>query len=111
LRSDVDLTTLTREQLIARVQIAQSEAARLQENNNHLHRMMEVLRDNGWATPRPADGLPRHVEIKRYPGMGAQFQQPPERSDLAKKLQEANERADHWRKRYMELLDQTGRAR
>jgi hypothetical protein len=109
---DVDLTTLNRDQLIARVQIAQSEARRLQDANQNLHRMMEVLRDNGWATPRPADML--NVNIKSYPMPDdPRLRQPPDpqRADLAKKLAEANQRADHWRQKYIDLLDSTGRNR
>jgi hypothetical protein len=100
--------TLTIEQLIARLQIADSELKRERENNIQLHRMIEVLREQGWSTPRPADN--RRINIRDYPMPGAGVQQD-DRVQLAKKVGEANERADHWRKKYMDLLDSTGRPR
>lgn len=100
--ADVDLNTLTREQLIARLQIAMSQLGQLREANIHLHRMMETLREQGWSTPRPATGGPT---IHDYPMGGGDV----DRRDLAQKLNAANERADHWRKKYMDLLDSTGR--
>ena len=112
--NSVDYRALTPEQLIARLQIAESETRRLSEANAHLHRMMETLRDNGWAHPRPADLL--QVNIKRYPMPNdPRFSQPPQpdpqRASLARQLKEANERADHWRQKYIDLLDSTGRNR
>lgn len=98
---------LNTEQLIARLQIADSELKREREANIHLHRMMETLREQGWATPRPVH---MNVNIRDYP-MGGESPGGPPRPDLARKLAEANERADHWRKKYMELLDSTGRPR
>jgi len=106
-----DYARLDREQLIARLQIAASEARRLTEANAQLHRMMETLRDNGWAHPRPADANVR-VKIRDYPmGLHQEPQQDGRVADLAKKLSEANDRADHWRQKYMNLLDDTGRTR
>jgi cell division protein FtsB len=103
----IDYRTLSTDQLVARLQIADSELQRTRENNAQLHRMIETLRDQGWATPRPME---RHVNIRDYP-MGGQHEHAA-RSELAKKLSEANERADHWRKKYMDLLDDhTGRSR
>lgn len=99
--ADADLRALSVEQLIARLQIATSENKRLVEANTYLHKMIETLRDNGWATPR---GPTHHVNVRDYP-MGG------DRTDMARKLSEANERADHWRKKYMDLLDSTGRTR
>jgi hypothetical protein len=111
MKTDVDLGTLSHDQLVARLQIAQSEHKRLSEANQQLHRMMETLRDNGWAHPRPADML--QVRIRPYPMPDdPRLRQPDtQRQDLAKKLDEANQRADHWRQKYMTLLDQTGRPR
>lgn len=102
--SDPDYRELTHEQLVARLQIATSENRHLKEANVHLHRMIETLRDAGWATPRPLG----NVEIHDYPMQG---QAGGDRVVWAKKLADANQRADHWRKQYMELLDATGRKR
>lgn len=108
-----DYRDLDKDQLIYRLQIAESENQRLVENNTHLHRMIETLREGGWQTPRPADFGLKRVNIKGYPMDGGGL--PPsgdvDRKDLASKLKEASERADHWRKQYMDLLDSTGRNR
>lgn len=107
MNNEPDYSSLSREQLIARLQIATSEHKHLAESNKNLHKMIDVLRENGWATPR---GVERHVTIRDYP-MDHARQGGGDRGDMARKLAEANERADHWRKKYMDLLDQTGRAR
>ena len=103
--SDPDYRTLTPEQLIARLQIAVSENKHLKEANVSLHRMIDVLREAGWATPRPMG----NVQIHDYPMQG--HAPAGDRVDLARKVAEANERADHWRKKYSDLLDATGRKR
>jgi hypothetical protein len=107
MKSAVDYRDLSTDQLIARLQIADGENKRLNEANTYLHRMIETLRDQGWATPRP---IHRDVNIRDYP-MDHGRHDPAARTDLAKKVAEANERADHWRKKYMDLLDSTGRNR
>lgn len=99
-----DYRALDKDQLIARLQIADSAMRLQKEENINLHRMIATLREHGWATPRPVN---MQVNIRDYPMGGGDV----DRRDLAKKLAEANERADHWRKRYMDLLDQTGRPR
>ncbi len=100
---DPDYRSLTHEQLVARLQIAASENKHLKEANTNLHRMIDVLREAGWAAPRP-EGF--STTIHDYPMQGTS-----DRTDWARKLHEANQRADHWRKQYMELLDSTGRKR
>jgi hypothetical protein len=106
MQSEPDYQSLSKEQLISRLQIAMSENKRLTEANTSLHKMMEVLREQGWATPR---GPMANINIRDYPMGGAS--KPADRPDLARKVAEANDRADHWRKKYMDLLDSTGRPR
>lgn len=106
MQPDPDYRSLTTDQLIARLQIAASENKQLREANGNLHKMLEALREQGWATPRENKF---HVNVRDYP---MDHGHPTgDRTDLARKLAEANERADHWRQKYINLLDSTGRTR